>query len=107
MTMHCPATLLLTATPEGEGGVPALVERLAGERVLTVVTAPGDARGAAVAAGLDVPLEQEPGLEGGELSSALLGEIADLHRGETVLVLARGTGDPAVPITRIELGEAF
>lgn len=104
--MHCPATLLLTSTPEGEGGVPALVEQLAGEMVLAVVTAPGDARGAAVAAGLDVPLEQEPGLEVGEPSSILLGEIADLHRGETVLVLSGESADPS-PIRRIELGEAF
>lgn len=105
--MHCPATLLLTATPQGEGGVPALVERVAGEMVLAVVTAPGDARGAAVAAGLDVPLEQEPGLEEGEPSSSLLGQIADLHRGETVLVLSGGTSDAAAAITRIETGEAF
>lgn len=105
--MHCPATLLLTGTPEGEGGVPVLVERLAGERVLTVVTAPGDARGAAVAAGLDVPLEQEPGLAAGPPSSSVLGEIADLHRGETVLVLSGGAGNAAGTITRIELGEAF
>lgn len=104
--MHCPATLLLTATPEGEGGVPALVERLAGERVLTVVTAPGDARGAAVAAGLDVPLEQEPGLGEGPPSPSVLGEIADLHRGETVLVLSGESRDPGT-IERIELGEAF
>ena len=105
--MHCPATLLLTATPEGEGGVPALVERLAGESVLAVVTPPGDARGAAVAAALDVPLEQEPGLAEGEAPSALLGEIADLHRGETVLVLSGETSDAAAAITRIDLGEAF
>lgn len=105
--MHCPATLLLTATPEGEGGVPALVERLAGEMVLAVVTAPGDARGAAVAAALDVPLEQEHGLEEGEPPSTLLGAIADLHRGETVLVLAGATEDTDAAVRRIELGEAF
>ncbi len=105
--MHCPATLLLTATPEGEGGVPALVERLVGESVLAVVTPPGDARGAAVAAALDVPLEQEPGLELGEPPSALLAEIADLHRGETVLVLSGETTDAAAAIRRIELGEAY
>jgi hypothetical protein len=86
--MHCPATLLLASTPQDEGGLRALVDALAGEMVLAVVTAPGDARAIAVADALAAPLEEEAGLADGRPSSQLLGEIADLHRGETVLVLS-------------------
>ena len=51
--------------------------------------------------------EIRDGLEEGEPPSTLLGSIADLHRGETVLVLAGATEDTDAAIRRIELGEAF
>lgn len=116
--MHCPATLLLASTPQDEGGLRALVDALAGEMVLAVVTAPGDARAIAVADALAAPLEEEAGLADGRPSSQLLGEIADLHRGETVLVLSAGSARPTVPavptqpvatplIERIALGERY
>lgn len=106
--MHCPATLLLAPTPEGEGGVRALVDELADEMVLAVVTAPGSLRGSEVADVLGAPQEEEPDLAAGEPSPSVLGGIADLHRGETVLVLTCGApaGRPTT-VTRIELGEAF
>lgn len=111
--MHCPATLLIAGAPEDDAGVVALLGRLSGEHVVSVVSAPGDLPGARVAARLDVPLEEEPALSEGE-SRELLGSIADLHRGETVLVLiphgsSRGAQAPAggAPVRRVELGEAY
>lgn len=114
--MHCPATLLLASTPQDEGGVAALVDELTREMVLAVVTAPGDTRGAAVAERLGAPVEEEPGLVVGPPASDVLGELADLHRGETVLVLSPPAGSVAADgaaavgtpvIERIERGAAY
>ena len=103
MALHCPATLLVASSPESAKGVAALVESLAGERVLGVVRAPTDDAGARLAQVLDVPLEDEPGLGEGRPSRSLLGEIADLHRGETVVVLAPADSGGVTPFDRMEL----
>lgn len=100
MALHCPAILLVAPSPDPTG-VTALVDSLAGERVLAVVRAPGDSAGEQLAEVLDVPLEDEPGLAKGA-PRAVLGEIADLHRGETVVVLTQGEAGPT-PFDRLEL----
>ena len=106
--MHCPATLLLTPAPQDEGDVSRLVERVASDGVLAVVSAPGGVWGRRLADALGAPLEEEPGLAAGVTSPSRLAEIADLHRGETVLVLTPTgeTGETGV-VRRIELGEAY
>ena len=43
------------------------------------------------------------GLLEGPPTSPVLGEIADLHRGETVLVLAPGTTAGETPFVRLEV----
>ncbi|KRE38604.1 hypothetical protein ASG73_06705 [Janibacter sp. Soil728] len=102
MGLHCPAILLVAASPRDPKGADALVAALAGERVLSVVRAPGDEAGGRLAQTLDVPLEDEPGLTQAPPPRAVLGEIADLHRGETVLVLtSERAGD--TPFARMEL----
>lgn len=104
MSLHCPATLLLAPAPRDAKGVTDLVAALAGERVLAVVRAPGAQEAQPVAEALGVSVEDEPGLAAGAPSSATLGEIADLHRGETVLVLTEPS-DGSARVTRIELGD--
>ena len=103
MALHCPATLLVAAPPRDAGAATALVDALAGDRVLAVACAPGDVAGEQLAQLLDVPLETEPGLLEGPPTSPVLGEIADLHRGETVLVLAPGTTAGETPFARLEV----
>ena len=103
MALHCPATLLVAAPPRDVGAATALVDALAGDRVLAVACAPGDVAGDQLAQLLDVPLETEPGLLEGTPTSPVLGEIADLHRGETVLVLAPGTTAGETPFARLEV----
>ena len=76
MALHCPATLLVAAPPRDAGAATALVDALAGDRVLAVACAPGDVAGEQLAQLLDVPLETEPGLLEGPPSSPVLGEIA-------------------------------
>ena len=94
MALHCPAILLVAASPRDAKGADELVAALAGERVLAVVRAPADDAGGRLAQTLDVPLEDEPGLAEPTPGRAVLGEIADLHRGETVLVLtSEGAGE--------------
>lgn len=103
MALHCPATLLLAPTPLDAKGVDELTESLTGERVLGVVRAPGAELARQVAEVLDVPLEDEPGLMAAEPPRSVLGEIADLHRGETVLVLAGPAAPGGAPFVRLEL----
>ncbi len=104
VALHCPATLLVAPAPVGAKGVAALAESLAEERVLGVVGAPGDEAARRVAEILDVPLEDEPGLAAAQHPDpAVLGEIADLHRGETVVVLTPPAEVGAAPFTRLEL----
>lgn len=102
MALHCPATLLVAPTPRDARGVEELAAALAGERVLAVVRAPDDPVGQLLAEVLDVPLEDEPGLAVAG-STAVFGEIADLHRGETVVVLAPHEMAGETPFDRREL----
>lgn len=92
--LHCPATLLLApydAIGEPtEEGTRRLLERAADERVSRVY---GGTRAEAVqttrlmsSGGVAAPAEQRPELDGGDVSGELQA-IADLHRGETVLVV--------------------
>lgn len=103
MALHCPATLLVAATPRGEEARELLLESLASERVLTVVSAPGDDEGRRLAEVLGVPLEDEPGLASADPDDSVLGAVADLHRGETVLVLAGPSGAGETPFARLEV----
>lgn len=91
MALHCPATLLVAPAPRDAKGVTPLLGCVAGERVLAVVVAPGGTVGREVADALGAPLEEAPGLAAsGFPSREQLVEIADLHRGEHVLVLTAG-----------------
>jgi hypothetical protein len=99
--LHCPATLLLAPYDEGAGpteaGTRGLVERAAADNVGRIYggTA-GEAAAAmgAVEAGLTVPAERRPELDEADVSDELAA-IADLHRGEAVLVL--------LPLTVLEV----
>ncbi len=102
MALHCPATLLVASPPEDEGSVRALAGRLTGERVLSVVTAPGEAHGALLAELLGAALETDAALVEGSEDEALLG-VADLHRGETVVVLV-GSPQEGRDLVRLEMG---
>lgn len=105
MALHCPATLLIAPTPLDAKGVGELADSLMGERVLGVVRAPGAEVARQVAETLAVPLEDEPGLAAAEPKPSVLGGIADLHRGETVLVLTFApSGQPDSGVTRLEIG---
>lgn len=105
MALHCPATLLIAPVPRDAKGVGDLTASLTGERVLAVVREPGDEVAVHVAAALDVPLEDEPELA--EVDAAgphsALHAIADLHRGETVVVLVPGLAAGETPFVRREL----
>jgi hypothetical protein len=86
--LQCPARLVVAwprRSPEGPSGapdlVPELVRVLAGERVALVYGAQAPLSDA-VASELGVPLAAAIDLE----------TVADLHRGETVLLLAEGPG---------------
>lgn len=104
VALHCPATLLVATPPHEAKGVASLVDALTGERVLAVVRPPDLAVGEELADRLGVPLEDEEVLATGEAPPATLGAIADLHRGETVLVLARPPGEVTdAPFVRLEL----
>ena len=104
--LQCPATLLVVRVDtlgEGwRGEVAGLAERLRDRRVAAVyagVTAPAVAVSAALADGLGLPSQPlaEPPTRGGPADGlavarcrAALEELADRHRGETVLVVDDG-----------------
>ncbi|WP_068325260.1 hypothetical protein [Janibacter terrae] len=100
MSLHCPATLLVTAPPTDEEGLAHLVGALRGVGILAVVTGSEDGVGARLADALDVPLEVDAALSGAE-GDPLAG-VADLHRGETVAVLLPSA---AQGVERLELGD--
>lgn len=108
MALHCPATLLVAPAPRDAKGVTSLVDAVAAERVLAVLAAPGGTVGRQVADALGAPLEEEPGLAaGGFPSREQLVGIADLHRGERVLVLTAGPAresDAYASTVRVEVG---
>ncbi|GAA3564473.1 hypothetical protein GCM10022235_36200 [Kribbella ginsengisoli] len=81
MNLMCPARLILLA--------PGSRERLAGERVAAVYATPAAEQPAAVLAEeLGVPHALLPAQADGRPVEAVVGEIADQHRGETVVVIA-------------------
>lgn len=86
MSLHCPARLFLA---KGEDPLSPVVESAREERVAAVCAAPGEmalARSAAEALGC--PVEEVATLGQPDRWSEALIEIADLHRGESVLVVA-------------------
>jgi hypothetical protein len=122
--LQCPATFLVVRVNtlgEGwSGDVAGLAERLRDRRVAAVyggTTASALAVSAALADGLGVPshtLAVPPTPPGGPADGtavvryrAVLEELADLHRGETVLVVDDGQVlEPALtPLVRRGLGE--
>ena len=96
--LFCPATLLVTTT--GREQVSALAESLRDRRIARVFTStmpPAVESGAVAAQVLGVGVVELEGLEDSEDAEGALTrfrgaleEIADLHRGETVLVLTHG-----------------
>lgn len=103
MALHCPATLLVAPTPRDAQGVDELAASLTGERVLAVVRAPGDPIGGRLADLLGVPIEDEGGLAAADPPPSVLGEIADLHHGETVVVLVPPDTVGETPFDRREV----
>lgn len=103
MALHCPATLLVAPAPRDAKGVASLVDALTGDRVLAVVRAPDLAVGTQLAERLGAVLEDEVGLAADEPDPATLDAIADLHRGETVLVLTPPGEAGGAPFVRLEL----
>jgi hypothetical protein len=92
--LHCPATLLLAPYDEGvepsEEGTRRLTRRAAADRVARIYA--GTSSKAvqttrAVAAGVDASGEQRTELDNEDDLEDELHAIADLHRGETVLVM--------------------
>lgn len=116
MALFCPATLHLAAVPVAE--VATVARGLAGENVAMVYAAPAAAQvGAAAASLLDVPVRVEAELEGLDVGSfgrgahptrhcaAALDDIADLHRGEHVLVVGPADEARGVLLRRLEIGD--
>jgi hypothetical protein len=89
--LQCPATLLF-AVPGDVEQTRVLAERLHDRRVAVVYTDDLPASGGAVrdvAAALGAPVRSEPDLrEGFVTPGTVMEQLADLHRGETVLVFA-------------------
>ncbi len=118
--LQCPATFLVVRVDRlGEGWrgqVAGLAEQLRDRRLAAVyggTTAPAVAVSAALADGLGVPshpLAETPGgpSDGTAVARcrAALEELADLHRGETVLVVDDGQvlGPALTPLVRRGLG---
>lgn len=118
--LHCPATLHLVAPLPTEQAV-ELARRLRSERIAFVWSSPGPAAGAAAAAlagALDVPQRVDPDLAGldvahfgrgetadGDCPAALEG-IADLHRGEHVVVVGDVPAGPGEALLRrLDIGD--
>ncbi|MBM6545805.1 hypothetical protein JNO54_06585 [Janibacter sp. YIM B02568] len=97
MSLHCPARLILA---KGEDPVSPVVASVRSERVAAVCAAPGESAVAERAAtDLGCPVEEVATLaELGRWTEALV-EIADLHRGESVLVIApRGALERSITV---------
>ena len=94
--LHCPATLLLAAYGDA-AQAQALAARLRSRKVALVWSsdvAPARAYAQAVAAalGVGVSVRAELGVPDPDRVRDLLDEIADTHRGETVLVVTDDAG---------------
>ncbi len=89
--LQCPATMLF-AVPGDVDQARALADELRDRRVAVVYTDDLPASGRAVrevSAALGAPVRSEPDLREGFVAPAtVLEQLADLHRGETVLVFA-------------------
>lgn len=103
--LQCPATLLIAATEMGPGGVHDLVEQVRGRRIAAVYGSLGEAAGSARQAaselglpeprfpeGLGEPADPADPAQGRQLVierfAQAINEIADVHRGEAVLIFA-------------------
>jgi len=110
MALHCPATLLI-ARPGDEAWTRGLAQRIATDHVVRVWSDVGlaERESARVAAELlAVSAATLAGLDGttdGGGFREAVGHIADLHRGETVLVLARGGPWESDGPVRLEVGD--
>ena len=101
MSLHCPARLLLAP----EETLPAAAElgaRLGEERLSALYaasTTPDDATIAGLARTLGLPVQATDGLDAADRPTlrAALESVADLHRGETVLVVVTPETLSAVP----------
>lgn len=102
MALHCPATLLVAPVPADAREVDALADSVTEERILGVVGAPGSEAARRLAEVLDVPLEDEPGLAADQPEASVWVAIADMHRGETVVVLSPSAGAGGTPFVRRE-----
>ena len=105
MALHCSATVLIVSPPEHEAGVAALVAHLADSRIAEVYASRTFAEPAHLIAdrlGCPVGLLQVE-LEGPR--DAALEEIADLHRGEQVVVLVRRATHTTDQIVAVEIGD--
>lgn len=112
MTLQCPARFALVAVPSrrDEAWIGQLAARLHAEKVTVVVAAPSlEALAIPLAHALGSAAEVDPqlaGMERGvtpwpELEQALQ-PVADLRRGEAVVVLM--AGDTAPPVRWVEIG---
>ncbi|HEU4676797.1 MAG TPA: hypothetical protein VFS29_12455 [Motilibacteraceae bacterium] len=84
--LQCPATFLLLAVADGEPLPPHLVQALAGEHVAEVYARPADPPRADVADALAAALSARRGTAE-DVDVRGLEEVADLHRGERVVVV--------------------
>lgn len=111
--LHCPATIVL-AGPEDEAARAALTAELRDRRIAMVYSGtaePARTVAAALAADLDAGAAESAELTGldpeacgrAELAHRLQ-SVADLHRGETVLVIADRSEASAAPI-EVEIGD--
>jgi hypothetical protein len=124
VTLHCPARLIVAYH---EGGLDAWVQTLRDRRVAAVYTSPVPdevARGEAVAGSLGAAarvaawlerLERLDGLaaeartgsvpQGVRCDDEELRSLADLHRGETVLLLVPATAAGDTSVFELEIGD--
>lgn len=101
MTLHCPARFLVVPAARLDDDA---LQRLRDERVAVVCSGPEHRTEAAASAEvLGCPVVELAGLDDTSRWSEELEGIADLHRGETVLVV--GGAGSAVPSGVVEIGD--
>lgn len=117
MSLHCPATLVVA---RAEGDSPALAERVRHRNVAGVFTGTepelalaGRTVGAVLATPVATMPELDPGASGppATVKEALvqlddvLHSLADLHRGETVVVLTKTRSSADWVVFEVEIGD--
>ena len=115
MSLHCPATIVVVS---GADDVSMLADRLRERRVAAVYTgerSEAAATGRRLAAELGVAASTTTGLDDVAARPARLDEslpelerlrpLADLHRGETVVVLLSGRPDEGPSSVELEIGD--